>query len=525
MKRLMSYLSGGFHPGTGEGTPLKNPTTEAELARCSSEGLDLGSALRFAREEGGRAVREATFAERGRWLAAMASAIHARRDALIQLAIENGGNTRGDAKFDIDGATATLTHYAELGQALGQKHRFHDGEVAALSRNPRWVGGHVWTSRRGVALHVNAFNFPAWNAMEKAAAALLSGIPVLTKPAVSTALVTHAIVEGIIEEGVLPKGALSLLCGSVRDLLDHVEAQDVIAFTGSAATGEKIRAHPRVVAQSVRVNIEADSLNAAVLGLDAVAGSDAYDMFLRELVREVTQKAGQKCTATRRVFVPSDRLGEIERDLVERLQEVSVGHPADAQVRMGPLATAEQRDQVLAGIRELGGRVATGGGRGKLVGVSGEAGYFVAPTLLVCDDAKGARAVHAREVFGPVTTLMPYSGTADEAGALVRMGGGSLVASVYSDDERFCDAMLAEIGCATGRVYFGGEKVAEHAYGPGTVLAGLIHGGPGRAGGGEELGGRRGLEHYMQRSAVQGFKPAIERMLDVPHTHTKDHHA
>jgi len=516
MKQLASYVQGEFRKGTGEAMTLVNPTTEEALATVCSAGLDLGAALQFARDRGGPALRALTFAARGKLLAAIADSIHSRREELVQMAIDNGGNTRGDAKFDIDGATATLTHYAELGARLGERFILVDGEIAALTRNPRWVGQHVNTSRHGVAIHINAYNFPAWNAFEKAAVALLAGMPLLTKPAEATSLVTHRIVEGLVEDSVLPVGALSLVCGSAGDLLDHVQRQDVIAFTGSAATGVKIRSHARVVSESVRVSIEADSLNAAVLGPDAEEGSDTYEMFLRELAKEVTQKAGQKCTATRRVLVPRDRLAGVERDLVERFTQVAVGNPAEQQVKMGPLATAAQLKRVQDGIARLGGRLATGGDRGK---VAGTKGYFLAPTLIVVDDARKVAAVHTEEVFGPVTTLMPYDGTSSDAGAIVRLGGGGLVASVYSDDEKFCEAMLREIAAFTGRVYFGGEKVAEHAFGPGTVLAGLVHGGPGRAGGGEELGGERGLHHYMQRTAVQGYKPAVERMTDS-HTRT-----
>ncbi|MCC6812005.1 MAG: 3,4-dehydroadipyl-CoA semialdehyde dehydrogenase [Deltaproteobacteria bacterium] len=513
MKKLASYLHNEWKTGTGDGASLYNPTTEVVIARASSDGLDLGAAVSYARDIGGAALRELGFAQRGALLAKLSDTIHKRRDELIALAVENGGNTRGDAKFDVDGATATLQHYAELGKTLGERRVIADGPTMQLGRNPRWIGVHAWSSAQGVAVHVNAYNFPAWNMMEKAAVALLAGVPVVTKPAQSTLLVAHRIVEAIVEDKVLPAGALSLVSGGIGKLFDALGPQDAIAFTGSAQTGTKIRTHESVVRHSVRLNVEADSLNSAVLGPDVEQGSATYEMFLRELAKEVTQKSGQKCTATRRVFVNEAIAKDVERDLCERLSEVVVGDPSHNEVKMGPLVTAQQLADVRAGIATLQkhARVACGGDRGKVA--HAEKGWFIAPTLLVANDA-GAAPLHDVEVFGPVTTLIAYK-TPDDAAKLVRRGQGSLVGSVYSDDEPFCESMLHGIAAAHGRLYFGSEKIAEHTFGPGTVLAGLVHGGPGRAGGGEELGGVRGLEHYMQRTAIQGSKPTVERLLGI----------
>jgi 3,4-dehydroadipyl-CoA semialdehyde dehydrogenase len=513
-KQLASYLANEWQKGSGEGAALVNPTTEAVIATASSEGLDLAAAMAFARDVGGPTLRALSFAERGALLAKISDSIFKRRDELIGLAVENGGNTRGDAKFDIDGATATLQHYAELGKTLGDRKILADGPLFQLGRNPRWVGAHAWTSAHGVAVHINAYNFPAWNMMEKAAVALLAGVPVFTKPAVSTLLVAHRIMEVLVEDAVLPRGSFSLLAGGVGRLLDALGPQDAIAFTGSAATGMKIRMHPTVVKHSVKLNIEADSLNSAVLGTDVEVGSNTYEMFLRELTKEVTQKTGQKCTATRRVFVPEAVAEQVEKDLVERFAEVVVGDPSKNENKMGPLVSAQQLKDVKDGVQALAthARIARGGDRGQVQ--HAEKGFFFAPTLLVATDVT-APPLHEIEVFGPVTTLIPYKGGADEAARLVCLGQGSLVASVYTDDEAFAERAFSGIAAAHGRVYFGSEKVAEHTFGPGTVLAGLVHGGPGRAGGGEELGGQRGLEHYMQRTAVQGNKPMIERLLGV----------
>jgi oxepin-CoA hydrolase/3-oxo-5,6-dehydrosuberyl-CoA semialdehyde dehydrogenase len=517
METLQSYVSGEWFAGTGKLATLVNPTTEAPLAQTSTEGLDFGRAVAFARTEGGPALRALTFAQRGELLRAMSKTIHAHRDALIELAIANGGNTRGDAKFDIDGAIGTLAFYADLGKELGDQRFLLDGEGIQLGRAPRFFGQHVSVPRHGVAVHVNAFNFPAWGLGEKAACAILAGMPVIAKPATSTALVTYHAVKLIVEAGILPRGVLSLVAGAPGDLLTHLGGQDVLAFTGSSDTGRTIRLMPNIAASSVRVNVEADSLNAAVLGPDVPPGSDTYGMFLKDVLKDMTQKAGQKCTAIRRVLVPRALAEQVASDLVERLREVKVGDPAHDGVSVGPVATAQQLRDVRAGIERLAAesRVAIGGlGAFEKVGVTGEKGYFVAPTLLVQDDPARAKAVHDHEVFGPVASLLPY----DDTTALiadVQKGGGGLVSSVYSDDRAFVTDVVLGIAPFHGRLLLGSEKIADQATGPGVVLPSLVHGGPGRAGGGEELGGLRGLAFYSQRTALQGARPILDAMLGV----------
>ncbi len=508
---IESYVEDRWVAGEGEGAPLVNPATGEVLATASTAGIDLGAALRHARAVGGPELRALGFAQRAAILKTLAGIIREHRDALLDVAMRNGGNTKGDAKFDVDGAGGTLAFYANLGRGLGEARYLLDGEPVPLGRATPFAGRHLWVPRRGAAVLVNAYNFPAWGFAEKVACALLAGMPVVVKPATQTALVAWRIAQLFVQSGALPAGSWTFLAGPAGDLLDHLEAQDVLAFTGSAATGAKMRSHPRVLAKGVRVNVEADSLNAAVLGPDVAPGSPTWQLFVKEVVHEMTQKAGQKCTATRRVFVPRERLDEAREALVERLAQVRVGDPLDEAVGMGPVVSAGQRRDVEAGVSML----VADDGNATAVAWQGEAPAehgFVALRLLVAYDPRAAIEVHRREVFGPVATLMPYDGSAEEAGELVGLGDGSLVSSVYSDDGAFVAAAVLAMAPFNGRVHVGTGDVAAESMGPGTVLPGLVHGGPGRAGSGEELGGIRGLYHFMQRTAVQGPKSALEQI-------------
>ncbi len=500
MQALGSFVCGRWVEGSGAAQALLNPATEAALASASSEGVDLAAALEHARNTGGPALRALSFAERGAMLKGIADALQEARDELLALGISNGGNTRSDAKFDLDGAIGTLLAYAELGAALGAGRYLADGEGLQLGRSPRFHGQHVAVPRHGVAVHINAFNFPAWGLAEKAAAALLAGMPVLSKPATATALVAHRAMQVIVEAKVLPEGALSLLVGAPRDLPALLGAQDVLAFTGSGSTGERIRALPNIIRHSVRVNVEADSLNAAVLGPDVEARSDMYELFLKDVVRDITQKAGQKCTAIRRLLVPQAILAAVRDDLVEMLGALRVGDPADEEVRMGPLTSAAQLKDVLSGIENLekeGKRV--GGKPGRL----SEKGFFVAPSLF--EITGQGKIVHEHEVFGPVASLLPYT---ENPAAIVARGNGGLVCSLYAEDAAWLEQTVVAAAPWHGRIFLGHPKI-ELSPGPGTVLPQLVHGGPGRAGGGEELGGRRALGFYLQRVALEGSRPVI----------------
>src|SRR5882672_9456973 len=392
MKTLRSYLGDRWVEGSGAPQTLVNPATEEPLAQVSSEGLDLAAALEHARSKGGPALRGLIFAERGALLKEMAKAIQAHRDELLDLAVANGGNTRSDAKFDVDGAIFTLQTYVEIGASLGAAKFLIDGEGVQLGRSPRFHGQHISVPRHGVAVQVNAFNFPAWGLAEKAASALLAGMPVLSKPATSSAMVAHPVMEILVEKKLLPEGALSLLVGAPRGLPALLGAQDVLAFTGSGDSGARIRALPNIIRESVRVNVEADSLNAAVLGPEAEPRGDMYELFLKDVVRDMTQKAGQKCTAIRRVLVPKEVFSSVRDDLIELLGPIRVGDPADEETRMGPLATASQLEDAHKGIARLNGKLAFGSLERK------PKGFFLSPILI---ESPGD-AVHEHEVFGPV---------------------------------------------------------------------------------------------------------------------------
>ncbi len=504
MKTLRSYVEGRWVDGKEPFATLVNPATEEPLARTSTSGIDFAAALEFGRAQGGPALRELTFAQRGELLKAWSKALHAARDELLGLAMQNGGNTRGDAKFDVDGAIGTLAHYGELGGQLGSLRALRDGDAVQLGRTARYAGVHLWVPRDGVAVHINAFNFPAWGTAEKAACALLAGMPAISKPATSTAIVAFRLAE--IGAEILPRGAFQFVCGSPGDLLDRLGPQDVVAFTGSSQTANRLR--EQLGRRGVRLNVEADSLNAAVLGPDVQPGSATWDLFVQDVVRDITQKAGQKCTAVRRIFVAGDQLASAQEALVDRLSQVRVGDPARAEVTMGPVSTADQLRDVRAGIAKLAAEaqpVFGGDGSVKALAPEGK-GYFVSPVLLLARDPAAAKVMHKDEVFGPVATIAG----APSPAALVRRGGGGLVCSVYSDDRDFLRECVLAVAPYHGRIYLGSGKVAGQTLGPGTVLPQLLHGGPGHAGGGEELGGVRGLQLYSQRIAVQGDRALLD---------------
>ena len=515
MLKLKSYVSGEWQEGEGKTVALLNPATEEPLAETSTAGIDFSAALAHARTVGGPALRAMTFAERAETLQGIYDALFANREEFIELSIANGGNTRNDAKFDVDGATATLLAYVDVGREIGDRQIINDGETEQIGRTPRYGGKHIYTTMCGAAVHVNAFNFPAWGMVEKAAVAWLAGMPVVSKPATSTALLAHRMTEVIVDSGVLPDGAFSFIAGSVGDLLDHLGPQDALAFTGSGDTAAVLRGLEAHTRRSVRVNVEADSLNAAIMGPDVESGGETWQMMLNEVTNDVRQKAGQKCTAIRRVFVPPAQIENFVAALKERFDDIIVGDPAAANVRMGPLVSHNQLDDVAAGIAALGKQATKVCGTSKpenLVGVDSGKGFFLSPHLFQANDVAAAPIVHEREIFGPVVTVMPY----EDAETLINMcaqGGGSLVSSVYSDDRNFARELLTGLAPYNGRLTHGSSKVAGISPGPGTVLPMLVHGGPGRAGGGEELGGARGLSFYMQRTAIQGYSALLDKFF------------
>lgn len=516
MITLKSFVNGRWQEGSGEPSVLVNPSTEETIAETSTEGLDLAAAVRYAREVGGPALRALTLGERAALLKAISKALGEHRDELLDMAKRNGGNTKGDAKFDVDGSSGTLAAYAHFGKGLGDAKLLPDGDTVPLSRAGDWAGRHVLVPKEGVAVLVNAFNFPAWGFGEKAACALLAGMPVIVKPATSTALVTWRMIQILDEAGVLPEGSVQLVCGGAGDLLSHLGEQDVLAFTGSADTGLHLRSMSEVLERNVTVNVEADSLNSAVLAPGVDPDSDLYGLFLKDVVREITQKSGQKCTAVRRIFVPTDQVERVSADLVARLEEVVVGNTADPSVTMGPVTSARQLRDNRQGIDALAaeGTVLLGGSEPiDGVGAPDGKGYYVRPTLVRFDDARAATVVHQREVFGPVSSILPYDGTPEDAAELVALGRGSLVASAYGDDPEWLEGVVTRFAQWNGRIYLGSSAVAGAALGSGMVMPALMHGGPGRAGNGSELAGLFGLRLYQRRSAIQGDPALLERML------------
>jgi 3,4-dehydroadipyl-CoA semialdehyde dehydrogenase len=490
---LESYVEGAFVHGAAPAARLIDPFSGATIALAGTTGIDLAAALRYARDAGGPALRGMTYAERGTMLARIADTLAARKDDWYAIAARNSGNTAADAAIDVDGAIATLRYFARLGGTMGSATMLADGATIRLSREPTFVGLHVGTSLEGVAIHINAFNFPAWGLWEKAAVALLAGVPVFAKPATATALLPATMVRAVVEGAELPAGALSLLCGAAGALLDHVAPGDAIAFTGSAETGDAVRFHPRVRATGVRVNVEADSLNATILGPDTAAGDATFALFVREVVREMTVKAGQKCTAIRRVLVPQALADAVGSAIAEAL----------AGVTMGPLVSPEQGDAVRAALVRVSGETTV-----VYAGApAASASSFAGPTLLRA--IGDAPLVHEVEIFGPVATIVPYR-DASEAFALARRGGGSLVASVFSADADFLADAARRLAPAHGRVLLVDPSIGDAQTGHGLVLPMLIHGGPGRAGGGEELGGVRGLRFYHQWTAIQGPQHVVD---------------
>ncbi len=500
--------------GAHEGQALLNPATEETIATADSSGIDLANAVAYARNEGGAALGALTFRARGVLLSKLTAELSQKRELLIDSAMKNGGATRGDAKFDVDGAIGTLAAYAKLAEDLPDTKILADGPGAQLGRSPRFFGQHVFLPRAGVAVFVNAYNFPAWGFAEKAACALLAGMPIMVKPATATAHTAYLMARVLIDSGIAPRGSVSFIAGAAHDLVDHLGSQDVLAFTGSAATGRKFLGKRNIVEQRVPVNIEADSLNSAVLGSDVDLGSECFSLFVKDVVRDVTQKTGQKCTAIRRVMVPEGRIDDVSQELSGRFAELKVGNPALSEVGMGPLVSRTQLSDVRAGVTLLREDADLVFGAPdapvEALGAPAGKGFFHPIIVLRARDAHGAARVHSHEVFGPVVTLLSYSGHPEEAIALVRRGEGSLVSSIYSDDRKFTEAMVLGIAPFHGRIYLGSGKVADHTLGPGTVLPLSVHGGPGRAGGGEELGGLRGVLHFMQRTALQGYRPVLE---------------
>lgn len=510
---LPNFLAGRWQTGSGHGTTLRDALTGEALVRVDNTGLNLHEGFVFAREVGGAALRAMRYGQRATMLGEVVKVLQANRDAYYDIATRNAGTTTKDSAVDIDGGIFTLGYYAKQGEALGDAKCLLDGERIRMGKDPVFQTQHILQPTRGVALFINAFNFPSWGLWEKAAPALLSGVPVIVKPATATAWLTQRMVEDVVKAGVLPKGALSVICGSSAHLMDQLQPFDVVSFTGSAETARLIRSHPAVAQRSVRCNIEADSLNSALLDPSATADSESFKLMVSEVVREMTVKSGQKCTAIRRIFVPLELFDDAAEAISARLAKVTVGNPRNEAVRMGALVSQEQKRAVLHGIEALchEALVLFDGSGVPLVDADPEVSACVAPTLLGHRDPGQAKVLHEVEVFGPVATLMAYEDE-DEAWDLVRRGEGSLVVSVYSEDPAFIARAAAELADSHGRVHAISPDVAASQTGHGNVMPMSLHGGPGRAGGGEELGGLRALGFYHRRTAVQASGAALDAL-------------
>ena len=533
MTVLRSYVGGAWTEPADEGRPVLDAVTGDEVARVSSAGIDLAAALDYGRSSGGPALRELTFHQRAALLKSLGQLLREHRQELYALSARTGA-TLGDSRFDVDGGIGVLLSYASRAKReLPNDTILAEGAVEPLGKGGTFVGQHILTPLHGVAVQINAFNFPVWGPLEKFAPAFIAGVPSLVKPATQTAYLTARLVELMVDSGLLPQGAIQLVCGSIGGLFDHLGEQDLVSFTGSAATARQLRAHPAIVERSIRFNAEADSLNCSILGPEAGPGTPEFDLYIRQLVTEMTVKAGQKCTAIRRALVPAalaDQVAEAARD---RLAKVVVGNPAEESVRMGALAGLEQREEVRRSVKALlsAGRIVSGDpDHVDVVGASAERGAFMAPLLLQTDDADRPEP-HQVEAFGPVSTIIGYRDTA-EVIELAARGRGSLVGSVVTADVSFARDVVLGLAPWHGRLLVLDREDGAESTGHGSPLPMLVHGGPGRAGGGEEMGGVRGVLHHMQRTAVQAsprvlsavtrrWIPGTERNADGGHPFRK----
>jgi len=506
MAPLPSYVSGKWITPTAYGQAVADAVTGAEVVRVSSAGIDMGAALEHGRSVGGPALRELTFHQRAALLKGLGSFLREQRPELYSLSTRTGA-TRADSMFDVDGGIGVLLGYASKARReLPNDTVYVEGAVETLGKTGQFVAQHVLTSMHGVAVQINAFNFPVWGPLEKLAPAFLAGVPTLIKPASQTAYLTARLVELIVESGLLPQGSIQLVCGGVGDLFDHLGEQDLVSFTGSAATAAKLRSHPAVVGRSVRFNAEADSLNCSILGPDAAAGTPEFELYVKQLVNEMTVKAGQKCTAIRRALVPGNLVDDVTGAVRDRLARIVVGNPADESVRMGALASLEQeqREEVRRAVKALlsAGRLVFGDPEQvDVVDADAERGAFMSPLLVRCDDPQRPEP-HDIEAFGPVSTIMGYRDTR-HAVELAARGRGSLAGSVVTSDADFAREVVIGVAPWHGRILVLDADDAPESTGHGSPLPMLVHGGPGRAGGGEEMGGVRGVLHHMQRTAVQ----------------------
>jgi oxepin-CoA hydrolase / 3-oxo-5,6-dehydrosuberyl-CoA semialdehyde dehydrogenase len=515
-RNLENYVLGHWIKGDGDGELLFDAVDGSVIAQASSNGLDFNAILTYGREVGNPALRKMTFQERGRMLKALALFLMTQKEKYYELSYRTGA-TRNDSWIDIEGGIGNLFAYSSLRRKFPDKPFYVDGEMAALSKGGSFIGHHLMVPKRGVAIHINAFNFPIWGMLEKIAVNLLAGVPAVVKPATLTSFLTEAMVRDIVSSGILPEGALQLICGSARQMLDFVDSQDVVTFTGSADTGRKLKSHPAIIERAVPFNMEADSLNSCILGEDAKPGTPEFDLFIKEVRKELTVKCGQKCTAIRRIMVPELLMDDVQEAMIKALSGTIPGNPKAEGVRMGALAGKKQVEEVkerLEWLRKDSEIIFGDPEIFEVMGADKEKGAFLAPILLRQNNPFECNSIHEVEVFGPVSTIMPYR-EIDEAIHLAQMGKGSLVSSIVTHDDAIASDYIYGAASHHGRILVLNRDNAKESTGHGSPMPLLVHGGPGRAGGGEEMGGIRGVKHYMQRCAIQGSPTTLTEVTGV----------
>lgn len=516
MNKIPHYVQGQWTTGKEEGAPILDAITGEAFASVATEGLDIPEILNYGRTKGSEQLRKMTFQERGNMLKKLAFYLVKRKDVFYELSYRTGA-TKIDSWIDIEGGFGNLFANASLRKLFPNQSYHVEGDPVDLSRGGRFMAHHIMVPKKGVAVHINAFNFPVWGMLEKCAVNWMAGVPAVVLPAPSSSYLAEAVARTIIDSGILPEGALQIINGTVKTILDTVESQDVVTFTGSAQTGRLLKAHPRLIQESVPFTMEADSLNASILGEDAVPGTPEFDLFIKEVRKEMTVKAGQKCTAIRRIIVPENLIEGVQISLGKALDKITIGDPRLKEVRMGSLVSHQQVQAVKASVSDLAkeAQIVYGGlDKIETIGADAKKGAFISPILLRADHPFKNTIIHEREAFGPVSTIMPYKNL-DEAIALAQMGKGSLVSSIATNDDRIAKDYVVNAASHHGRILVLNRESAKESTGHGSPLPYLVHGGPGRAGGGEEMGGVRGIKHYLQRTAIQGSPTTITEITGV----------
>ena len=516
MNKIQHYVQGNWTTGKEEGTPILDAITGEAFTSVAIEGLDIPEILHYGRTKGGEILRKMTFQERGNMLKKLALHLTKRKNDFYELSYRTGA-TKVDSWIDIEGGFGNLFANASLRKLFPNQPYHVEGDPIDLSRGGRFMAHHIMVPKKGVAVHINAFNFPVWGMLEKCAVNWMAGVPAVVLPAPSSSYLAEAVAREIIASGILPEGALQIINGTVRSILDTVESQDVVTFTGSASTGRLLKAHPRIIQEAVPFTMEADSLNASILGEDAVPGTPEFDLFIKEVRKEMTVKAGQKCTAIRRIIVPEILVEDVQIALGKSLDKITIGDPRLKEVRMGSLVSKQQVEAVKDSIKDLAEEAQIVYGnidQVKTIGADANKGAFISPILLRADRPLNSTVIHEREAFGPVSTIMPYKNL-DEAITLAQLGKGSLVSSIATNDDAIAKEYVVNAASHHGRILVLNRESAKESTGHGSPLPSLVHGGPGRAGGGEEMGGMRGIKHYLQRTAIQGSPTTLTEITGI----------